>query len=495
MTYTRRGWSVVCASWMVHFCNLGTIYSVGVYFVPISQAFGKGRGETAWMGSIIMATMLLSSLGHANLARKSLRGTFLLGAILLGSGLAITSVVTSIGGVYASCVVAGAGLGTAILAPMVVQPWFTHTRGLATGVAMSGSGLGNFVFAILLEEIISHYDNGKNCELVQCDGWRFSLRWEALMMTTLLMAATVFIKVPKAAPRPSVVDLRTVKISIDGRGGDLQIDEDRDVMDASGKEDSGTYHRGDIPLRQLASTPCMLWLLLYFFLASFGYSNIFVHIVPSAKDQGVSERLGATLLGTLGLASLFGRLILGFAADRIGRLNMLKLSMLVMTISICCWPWMESFGGFMAVAIFYGFFAGGFPSLPPTILADYYHDVKHMQLRLMGLCAQVQIFGALLGPPITGWLFDAHGDYVAAAFFTAGSLLFGGLALFLIPNRKVHDEILERTLRRHSWLPQETSVESIDVKKECIDLQVYTTEQPTKRIDDEGRLEGCTSEV
>ena len=35
-----------------------------------------------------------------------------------------------------------------INAVSVVQPWFTTKRGIATGLAMAGSGLGNFVYAV-----------------------------------------------------------------------------------------------------------------------------------------------------------------------------------------------------------------------------------------------------------------------------------------------------------------------------------------------------------
>ena len=32
-------------------------------------------------------------------------------------------------------------------------------------------------------------------------------------------------------------------------------------------------------------------------------------------------------------------------------------------------------------------------------------------------------FRSMLGPPIAGWLFDAHGDYVYAAVFSCSTLV------------------------------------------------------------------------
>ena len=71
---------------------------------------------------------------------------------------------------------------------------------------------------------------------------------------------------------------------------------------------------------------------------------------------------------------------------------MLKLTMLVLAVTIALWPTVETFGGFAAITFVYGFFAGGFPSLPPTIVADYYGaQFKSKQMKLMAVCAQVQV--------------------------------------------------------------------------------------------------------
>lgn len=75
-----------------------------------------------------------------------------------------------------------------------------------------------------------------------------------------------------------------------------------------------------------------------------------------------------------------------------------------------------------------------------------------MQYRLMGVCAEVQILGALSGPPIVGWLFDATGDYLWAGEFTAAVLLLGFASLFGIPPKPRHDEALAKGAHGCAWV-------------------------------------------
>jgi MFS family permease len=112
----------------------------------------------------------------------------------------------------------------------------------------------------------------------------------------------------------------------------------------------------------------------------------------------LSTQQAALVLAMVGAASLCGRMILGFAADFVGRLNMLKASTVALTAASMAWPFAESLPSIMAVALVYGFFSGAVPSLPPTILADYYEKAFPKQLlKLVAVCVQAQVVGAMLG--------------------------------------------------------------------------------------------------
>ena len=94
----------------------------------------------------------------------------------------------------------------------------------------------------------------------------------------------------------------------------------------------------------------------------------------------------ALLLSLMGLASICGRVALGLTADRFARHRVLSASCFVLALAAAVWPVMKSFESLCILALVYGFFAGAVPSLPPTIVADYYS--QHFGRRTFLLCVR-----------------------------------------------------------------------------------------------------------
>jgi MFS family permease len=67
------------------------------------------------------------------------------------------------------------------------QQWFTTKRGLAVGVAMSGSGIGGLIISNIVQACIIHL------------GYRWALRITGFVCFALILVATVLIKHPKNA--------------------------------------------------------------------------------------------------------------------------------------------------------------------------------------------------------------------------------------------------------------------------------------------------------
>ena len=142
------------------------------------------------------------------------------------------------------------------------------------------------------------------------------------------------------------------------------------------------------------------------------------------------------LLASLGLASVCGRITMGALADKIGRKLSLQICLFTMSAAGFAWRYTESFTAILLFAVVYGFNAGGFPSLPPTIISDYFGDAKIGAL--VGLSFTADAVGVALGPPICGWIFDAAGNYDAASAFTGAMLLVSACTLFLLPDKAAH---------------------------------------------------------
>jgi len=93
---SRRGWVVVAAAFVSTFVVFGVAYSFGAFFDSMAEEFGTGKGATALMFSITTCWYFLLGLGSGKLAdRFGPRPVLIVGALLLGTGLLLTSRVSS----------------------------------------------------------------------------------------------------------------------------------------------------------------------------------------------------------------------------------------------------------------------------------------------------------------------------------------------------------------------------------------------------------------
>jgi MFS family permease len=169
------GWVVAAASFCIHFFVLGSQYSFGLLFkvahptlFPLKHFFSSRRptfqalledpeisdgnsASSAVIGSLSSAAMLgFSSLAGPLVRRHGARATAAAGACLSGLGLAMASAAPSLP-LLAAAYGGVAGVGFALAwAPsvVVVGAYFTGSRrAVATGLAVSGSGVGTVVLA------------------------------------------------------------------------------------------------------------------------------------------------------------------------------------------------------------------------------------------------------------------------------------------------------------------------------------------------------------
>ena len=426
-----EGWRIVVASFILHFASLGVVYSFGLYVLPLSQSFGVGRGSAAWAGSI-MVGLMLGLCPFSGRALDLLHPTviFLGGSALVAAGLLGLSYAESLGVAYACAVVAGIGLSfCGPHSATIVQPFFHKKRGMATGISMAGSGLGNVVFAQVLQSLfVTYRDDQRYAEALAFGmseedadaisaGWRTSLRIEAGCFFAFAAFASFLLKRPPRKKQAAVV--------ID------DVEKEKHGVKSISKE-------GDTSIYKLATSRIMLAIIAFQFIGSFGYGNPFLHIDASARDKGLGTAAAAWTLSLMGIGSMIGRVIVGLIADWAkSRVAVLEASIYIMGFATIGWPYATSKASFYVYSFVYGFNAGAFVSLPPSIIADYMAKDHGDRLgTLTGFNFMAASIGTLLGPPIVGWMYDGSGSYLSGGYFTSGCLIVGTTFLFTIPKRR-----------------------------------------------------------
>lgn len=379
------GWVIVLASFFVHMFVLGNIYSFGVFYVEYIEEFDTNRGVIAWAGSIGVGLMGGLGAWSGQLAdRYGNNIVIAIGAVLIGIGYFLASFSTALWHLYLTQgIIAGFGYSFAFISGVsIVGQWFTTLRGLAVGIAVAGSGVGQFCMSQITGA------------LIEAHGWRFAIRVLALINFVGLLICALLTK--RLLP-----------------------------LVAATKANSSS---------ELFKDPKFVQLYIGVFFNTLGMYMPYTYLPLYAQRYGVSLSQSVLILSLVGLASAVGRIMIGILADTVGKLEMLKLCMFGGGAATLCWMACNNFASILVYGLFFGFFAGGAISLMPTVSAELF-GVKKLGA-IVGTLFTSSAVGSLLSAPIGGFLYDATGDYYAAISVVGSFLLMGFFVIFTLHSTK-----------------------------------------------------------
>lgn len=369
------GWIVVAAAFAISLVGFGSAYTFSTFLEPLQRDFAASRGSVSLVFSLAaFLCYLLGSVSGPLAERWGSRPFAVAGMLLMGAGLAAASAARTLGEVYGAYGLGvGLGLGCAFIPALAaVQRWFARRRGLASGFAVSGIGVGTLVMPPLASLLINDL------------GWRDA--YLALGALTAVVGGGM-----------------ALLIEDDPRGRGLAPD--GEPLHASGHplEPTGTSLREAIRSRRF------LGLYLACLVCSLGLFVPFVHLTPYATDHGLSPHAAVLLLGMIGVGSTAGRFVLGGLADRVGRRPALLAMLVGMAAALLVWAGSTGFWGLGLFAFAYGVFYGGFVALLPALVTDYFGGRNISSI--LGVLFTAVGVGSLLGPSGAGYAFDLSGSY------------------------------------------------------------------------------------
>src|SRR5580698_2060614 len=142
------GWFVVAGAFAITFVGFGSAYTFSAFVHSLQTDFAASRGSVSLVFSL--AGFLYFGLGIVSgpLAdRWGARRLAVAGMIMTGLGLALAGMARNLTEVYAAYGLGvGLGVGCAYVPAVgAVQRWFVRRRGFASGLAVSGIGVGTLV--------------------------------------------------------------------------------------------------------------------------------------------------------------------------------------------------------------------------------------------------------------------------------------------------------------------------------------------------------------
>jgi MFS family permease len=374
------GWIVIAAAFAVSFVGFGGAYTFSAFVEDLQKEFGASRGSVSLVFSL--SSFLYFGLGIVSgpLAdRWGARRLAVCGMMLVGMGFVAASRARSLAEVYAAYGLGvGIGLGLAFVPTVgAVQRWFVERRGFAAGLAASGISAGMLVMPPLATLLIKASD------------WRDAY---LILGCIIVIIGTGMALLIKDDPRDRAMDPDDVTPP----SGISPVQ-----LKSASVGDAIRSHRF---IRLYAA--CLI--------CSFAAYIPFVHLVPYARDHGIPQSSAIFLLGTIGVGSTTGRLILGNFADRVGRQSALALMFLGMALALIIWAFATTLLSLAAFAFAYGVFFGGLVALLPALAMDYFGGRNISSI--IGILYTSIALGALVGPAAAGYAFDLTGSYMLPIF-------------------------------------------------------------------------------
>ena len=262
---TTSGPVVVAAVFCLVFLVMGTAFSFSTFAYDLGRDLKVGSGSISFMFGCAMALLYAGGLFSGALADRI--GTHRVagaGALLAGGSLVAAGAVETVWQADLALGL-GFGLGLAVCytpAVAAVQPWFDRNRGVASGIALSGTGLGTLLMPVLAKW------------LIDTQGWRAAVTVIGLAVATFGFVAANWIRRPPELPARS------------------------------------SLPRSSAFLWKLAHEPTFRRLYVAGFLSSLVLLVPIVHMIPHAVRAGVNPHEATWLISILGLGSLAGRLML-----------------------------------------------------------------------------------------------------------------------------------------------------------------------------------------
>ncbi|GBG55615.1 putative MFS-type transporter YbfB [Sporomusaceae bacterium FL31] len=267
---TKSAWIIMLSSAAILAITMGARQSTGLFVSPLNESTGLGIVSISFALAIGQFMWGLAQPIFGAIAdKKGSHGVLVFGAVLLAAGLGLTPLVNSEWSLILTMGIlsaAGAGAGSfSILIGATAQHLSPERRAFAGGFINAGGSFGQFVFAPLLQAIISGFG------------------WVAAMLT---MAASTLLTIPLASLLRG--DNPTDKaVAEAGSGGLLQ--QVRDAM----------------------KNPSYLCLHAGFFTCGFHIAFLVTHLPGEVALCGHAASVSAASLAIIGLFNIAGSLFAG----------------------------------------------------------------------------------------------------------------------------------------------------------------------------------------
>jgi MFS family permease len=421
------GWYIVGVALVSMAFWFGFRTTFSVFYVALLEEFQWGRGESAGVQSIALITYtVMAPLVGGMIDRFGPRRVIVPGILLLALGLILCASIKSLAHFYLLYgVVAGTGVTSVAIVSYnaILAHWFVKKRGVASGIAVSGMGLGTFILIPLSQHFIALW------------GWRLAFVAFGLLVLIILLPTNVLFL------RHKPQDLG------------LYPDGSKDLEAArAGRQKAidSAWSETDWTLKRAVKTRKFWAFMIFPFCAVIAVYIVIVHSVRFLVDSGIDNMTAAFIFAFSGIISSLFRIFWGWLSDGIGREKTYTLGMFCIVLGLCSLILLDVLGNKYFVYSFICFFGAGSGVTAPmfmSIAADIFQG-RSIGLIYGFLEGSIGIGGAF-GSWVAGFIFDKTQSYQWAFVLAASVSILSCIFVWVAAPGKVRQVGRMRTMRRN----------------------------------------------
>ena len=373
------GYVIVLSGFLIQMAMLGTFFTYGIFFEPISTEFRWNRAMISGAHAVSEVVLGIMAIVAGRFTdRFGPRIALTVCGIFLGAGYLLMAHINAGWQLYLFFgVVVGIGM-SGCLAPMssTIARWFVRRRGLMTGILISSLSAGTIIMAPVARWLISTYK------------WRTSYTIMGIAVLVFIVAIAQLLK----------RDPAKVGQLPDG--------------DTTTKPDSLILQSGNLSLSQIIHSRQFWMVAAIVCCYAFAAFTVLIHIVLYAKGLKVSDADATNILTIIGGASLAGALITGSISDRIGYKSAYIICFIMMAAAFLWLVVGKQTWVLYPFAAIFGFAYGGERGVMPPLVAQLF-GLGSLGT-ILGSVHFAATVGAALGPLLAGAIFDMTNSYQPA---------------------------------------------------------------------------------
>lgn len=403
------GWWICLGGALIMAMSSGiNFHGFSNFIIPLSQEFKWSRTTVSTIFSFArLEAGFIGPLEGMAVDKIGPRKLMLVGIPLMAMGFILLSRSTGIWSfvfIYLFGVTLGNSIGMHTPVSAAVANWFYSKRGMAFGIMWSGVGIGGLIVP-LIGWLIAEYD------------WRVA--------SSIVGVIIVVIGLP-------VVSVIRHRPEDYGMLPDGRPPFEPDVSTRSSNHPLA-YH--DFSAKEALMTSSFWFLSLSIMFRSLVSGGVGLHLVPYFVGLGATPVKAATYAGSVGILSIPGRFGLSYLGDYISKRFVMAASLLFMTFAIVLLAKADTISASILGLIIYAVAQGGISVIPQSLIAEYFG--RRYFATISGFRSSVQMIGIIVGPIVSGYVFDTTGSYqVAFLGFATATVVAMILAVMATPPRR-----------------------------------------------------------